>query len=132
MEACEAALGVSSSPTSAAATSGDPAARSNTSTDQPAESSSASRSWSSLASFSSNFSALLDKLNLEPVGGVRASGGYMVIENVREDPIRIHFALLTSAFALLMRDVIVIALRPVKSSALSLSFSPAFLAFSAP
>lgn len=60
LEACEAALGVSSSPTSS---SGDPTFSSNSS--------------------ASNFSALLDALDLEPVGGVRATGGYVAIENVR-------------------------------------------------
>eukprot|EP00752_Nemacystus_decipiens_P012801 g11336.t1 len=81
MEACEAALGVSSSPTSSSSAAGA-AASSNTSTDLPVESSLASSSSSE--SFSSNFSALLDALDLEPVGGVRASGGYLSIENVSQ------------------------------------------------
>lgn len=82
LEACEAALGVSSSPTSSSGAAGDSAAASsNSSNEQPAEASSASSS----ASSASNFSALLGAVDLEPVGGVRATGGYLAIENVSED-----------------------------------------------
>ncbi|CAN0442781.1 unnamed protein product, partial [Ectocarpus sp. 12 AP-2014] len=31
-----------------------------------------------------NFSALLEELDLEPSGGVRASGGYLTVENATQ------------------------------------------------
>lgn len=75
---CEAALGLSSA--SSSSSGADANATSNTSAGEPSLSSSSS---SSAAATAANFSTLLDAVDLEPVGGVRASGGYLSVENVR-------------------------------------------------
>ncbi|CAM9584568.1 unnamed protein product [Ectocarpus sp. 4 AP-2014] len=54
----------------------------------PSSNTTASSSTATSEAAAANFSALLEKLDLEPSGGVRASRGYVTVENVSQRRLR--------------------------------------------